>query len=76
MAGIYNTFGDESRFVILTTNANQSIVDIHNRMPLILQKDQISDWLNNNAKTQSYLNQTPTLLNRKSNYEQIGLRFN
>lgn len=73
MAGIYNTFGDESRFTILTTNANQSIVDIHDRMPLILQKDQLLSWLINNNETQDFLKQTPTFLLRKSDYEQTKL---
>ena len=36
MAGIYNEFKDENRFVILTTGANHSIADVHNRMPVIL----------------------------------------
>ena len=73
MAGIYNTFKDESRFVIFTTNANQSIVDVHDRMPLILQKDQIHSWLFDCSQTQNLLKQIPVSLKRITEFEQLKL---
>jgi putative SOS response-associated peptidase YedK len=52
MAGLYTDYHvgekDEppsSRFVILTQPANDSISDIHSRMPVILYKDEIRRWL-------------------------------
>lgn len=45
MAGIYNEFQGKSRFVILTTRANLSMMDIHNRMPIILPSDKVEDWI-------------------------------
>lgn len=75
MAGIYNTFKEESRFVILTTSANLSMVDVHNRMPLILQNEQINSWLFDNDKTQTLLKQVPIALERKAEYEQTKLDF-
>ncbi len=49
MAGIYKTIqiGDETKdcFVVLTREANQYINDIHNRMPVILYKNELKDWL-------------------------------
>ena len=45
MAGIYNEFKGEHKFVILTTGANNSITDVHDRMPVILPKHMIEDWL-------------------------------
>lgn len=47
MAGIYNEFKREGRFVILTTEANVSIADVHSRMPVILQKNMVEDWILN-----------------------------
>lgn len=38
MAGFFNEFKDEKRFIILTTDANPSISDVHSRMPVVLQK--------------------------------------
>lgn len=51
MAGIYNVFIDENNqpftgFVVVTTEANKTMSEIHNRMPLILEKDREYDWIN------------------------------
>lgn len=50
MAGIVGTFSrsDDSQyeaFTILTTAANQSVSPIHDRMPVILQSDELEAWL-------------------------------
>lgn len=45
MAGIYNEYKGEKRFVILTTAANLSVSDVHNRMPIILPNDKVEDWI-------------------------------
>ena len=54
LAGMYSDFtskeSDEQlteRFVILTRTANSDIEDVHNRMPVILYKDEIVRWLKN-----------------------------
>ena len=52
MAGLYTDYPPHkmddvltSRFVILTREANDSIKDVHSRMPVILYKDEIRRWL-------------------------------
>lgn len=47
-AGLWNEYKgeDEGRFVILTRDANISIADIHDRMPVVLYGTEISSWLN------------------------------
>ena len=45
MAGVYNSFEGEERFVILTTAANDSISDVHDRMPVVLSWQEIQPWL-------------------------------
>jgi putative SOS response-associated peptidase YedK len=45
MAGIYNQFEGENRFVILTTEANSSMASVHNRMPVVVPKARIEDWI-------------------------------
>ena len=49
MAGLYDSFkvDDDLKkcFVILTTEANSSISDIHTRMPVILYENELEDWL-------------------------------
>ena len=50
LAGIYGSFkdGEDNYYdavVILTTEADESIADIHTRMPLIISKDLVKYWL-------------------------------
>ena len=45
MAGLYQDFGGERRFVIITTVANDSMVEVHNRMPVVLQGTERDAWL-------------------------------
>lgn len=73
MAGFYNRFGDEDCFVILTTAANQSMREIHDRMPLILEPEEIEQWLLDDKKAKELLHKVPGLLNKKMEYEQQRL---
>lgn len=65
MAGIYNQFDGEDRFVVLTTEANRSMAEIHNRMPVIIPKDRIKDWIFDFSKTDDLLlHEQPGLVKR------------
>lgn len=44
MAGLYNVFDGQPRYVILTRAANSWMRDIHHRMPVILPPDQLESW--------------------------------
>lgn len=73
-AGIYDVDRDgTNRFSIITTTANESMIKIHDRMPLILEEEQIMEWIFDNDKAIELLNYQPVLLNRESNYEQMSL---
>ena len=73
MAGFYDLFDGKERFVILTTDANESMKPVHDRMPLILEKDQLKDWIQEENQVKEFLKQTPVLLDRKVEYEQMTL---
>ena len=73
MAGIYNHYQDEDRFVILTTAANESMKPVHDRMPLLLERDEISKWLFEDRLTEEFLQKTPALLERRTDFEQMSL---
>lgn len=45
MAGLYEDYGGERRFVILTTEANESMIEVHNRMPVVLPDNESKYWL-------------------------------
>ena len=73
MAGIYNQFDNENRFLILTTKANKSMETIHNRMPVVLEKSMIYDWLNNYDIAMHLLQQEPPMLVHKLDENMISL---
>ena len=53
MAGVYSENADGACFVILTRAANDSISDIHNRMPVILYKSEHVRWLTEQSYIQA-----------------------
>ena len=73
MAGISRQYEDGEHFVILTTAANASMEPVHDRMPLILERQEIAQWMTDDRKTEALLHKTPCLLERKTDYEQLRL---
>jgi putative SOS response-associated peptidase YedK len=66
MAGLYARYGDEMRYVILTTEANESIQDVHTRMPLIIPKQDIKTWIMDYSATNDLLKRVPPKLVREA----------
>jgi putative SOS response-associated peptidase YedK len=58
LAGLYKQYEDGLRFVILTQEANRSIAEIHNRMPVIIKQNEITSWLINNEFASTILTRT------------------
>lgn len=60
MAGIYRLEASEDtpRFVILTKRAAKQIQDIHDRMPVILDREQQKEWLSPNADVHRVIEQS------------------
>lgn len=73
MAGIYNTYEGQHRFVIITTEANSSVRRIHSRMPLILERPELDDWIFDEKAAGILLKKTPAALTHTQDYEQLGL---
>ena len=73
MAGCYRQYKDSEHFVILTTQANASMSPVHDRMPLILEPEEILPWIFNDKRAEKKKKKTPCLLERKNDYEQLGL---
>lgn len=74
MAGIFH----ESRFTILTTEANESVAPLHNRMPVLLTRNDFIPWLSNigSAREIMFRGQprlTLTKQDKPQPFEQIGL---
>lgn len=77
MAGIMDMFQAQLRFVILTTDANDSIKEVHNRMPVILEADEIKSYLSDYHFALSILSRVPVALTKteESKYENYQLHF-
>lgn len=62
MAGCYKSVQGQHCFVILTTRANASVSSVHDRMPLLLEKSAVGEWLNADSRVEYYLQSVPPLL--------------
>ena len=49
LAGLWNTFQGEERFVILTTAPKDTMIRIHDRMPVLLRNEELLPWLHDTA---------------------------
>lgn len=62
MAGFYRRFEEGERFIIITTQANESMQPVHDRMPLILPENQLRDWIYDQEAALQMLAQPSPLL--------------
>ena len=62
MAAIYDVRDSVPCYSILTTAANDSMREEHDRMPLVLKREQIEPWLYDMKATEQFLGMTPPLL--------------
>ena len=73
LAGFYRLEEDGNHFIILTTEANESMAGIHPRMPLILSEEEGSAWLADDGSIETLLRITPPLVAAHRSYEQQSL---
>ncbi|MCI9449375.1 MAG: SOS response-associated peptidase [Clostridiales bacterium] len=55
MAGISKEYDGIRKYVILTTAANDSMKDVHHRMPVILPRDKLQMWVTDTNAAIDYL---------------------
>ena len=58
LAGFYSLSDNKDSFVILTTAANESMIAVHDRMPVMIEKEQVKDWLYDTEKAKKLLAET------------------
>lgn len=73
LAGFYKQFPDSDHFVILTSPANESMIEVHDRMPLILEREEVFPWITDSRKTEELLLKKPCSLKKDMAYEQLCL---
>ena len=63
----------ENSFVIITQEANESVLSIHPRMPVIFNAQQAKQWLCDESKIFDLLQQNNPMLNVHQAFQQISL---
>ena len=59
--------------MILTTEANASVRDVHDRMPLVLEPEELESWVLDDLAAEGILRRVPALLRVHADYEQMSL---
>lgn len=75
LAGFYNPYEDGDHFVILTTDANESMKSTHPRMPLILEKGEPERWIYEDKAVEEMLEKRSIGLKKWAEYEQQTFLF-
>lgn len=75
LAGIYRPYGVEKRFVVLTREANDSMRPVHDRMPLILTKEEVRPWVGNMEEAGGILTKELPQLVAERPYEQMTFEW-
>ena len=75
LAGIYRPYGAEKRFVVLTREANDSMRPVHDRMPLILSKEEVRPWVGNMEEAGGILTKELPQLLAERPYEQMTFEW-
>jgi len=71
LAGFSGLFDGEERFVILTGEAGPSMAPVHDRQPLTLEGEELSDWLFRPDRLEDFLHKQAAEFRREAEYEQM-----
>lgn len=70
MAGLFDAYNN---FTVITTVANESMMSVHDRMPLIIPERDLRTWLFDTDKAKELLSTGQPVLNAYREYEQLSL---
>ena len=73
LAGFYDMSENRDSFVILTTAANASMQPVHDRMPVMIDKENVRDYLKETSAAMEMIKEPMPELDRSSDYEQLSL---
>ena len=75
MAGFWHEEQGMPRYTILTTEANDSMKPVHNRMPVMIGRDEIRPWITEDGRTSEFLERPQPRLVREQDSGQIRMDF-
>ncbi len=73
VASIYDLFDEKMHFTMLTRAAVEGMEDVHHRMPLILGRDQVEDWIMDEGRAKALLTFQPQALRREYECQQLRM---
>ena len=75
MAGFWHEEQGAPRYTILTTDANDSMKPVHDRMPVMIGKDEIRPWITEDERLPEFLERPQVRLIREQDSGQIRMDF-
>ena len=75
LAGFYHNEQGIPKYTILTADANESLRPVHDRMPLIIGKNEIRSWIRDGDKLSEFLERPQIPLLREQDSGQIRMDF-
>lgn len=75
LAGIYHEEQGNPHYTILTIQANESMIPVHDRMPVMISRDEIAPWLNDNERLSDFLERPQVRLVCEQDSGQIRMDF-
>ena len=75
LAGIWRREADGDRYTILTTEANESMRPVHERMPVMVGAEEASAWILDDKATDGFLRRPQRQLVREADEGQISMEF-
>ena len=75
LAGFYREEQGVPRYTILTTEANESMKPVHDRMPVMIGRNEIRPWISENDRLSEFLERPQVKLVREQDSGQIRMDF-
>ena len=75
LAGFYRSEQGVPRFTILTTDANDSMMKVHDRMPVMIRRDEIRPWIEDDERLPDFLSRPQVSLVGEQDSGQISFLF-
>ena len=73
LAGIYHEEQGRHHYTILTTQANESMQPVHDRMPVMIGRNEIRSWIGDRDKISEFLTRQQARLESEQDAGQISL---
>ena len=75
LAGFYREEQGIPRYTILTTEANESMIKVHDRMPVMIGRDEIRPWIEDDSRLPDFLGREQMPLTCEQESGQISFLF-